>query len=186
MPLKEACDCVVLLPSLPPFHALRVYWVRFRPCFCAIVDTGMMMTMMPSFQPLRMPFKSLLYLAMQTITPAVAAAAAPPPVYNSRSSSVRHACPAKGERTRDALVDIPIANVLAKPAMSWLIHCHWELDANTHDRIRPAPRRALLGSALPVNVDLAFPTSALEFRCTARLLVQALKILRRRFPDRSQ
>lgn len=104
----------------------------------------------------------------------------------SRSSSVRHACPAKGERTRDALVDIPIANVLAKPAMSWLIHCHWELDANTHDRIRPAPRRALLGSALPVNVDLAFPTSALVFRCTARLLVQALKILRRRFPDSSQ
>ena len=103
-----------------------------------------------------------------------------------RSSSVRHACPAKGEQTRDALVDIPIANVLAKPAVSWLIHCHWELDANTHDRIRPAPRRALLGSALPVNVDLALPTSALEFRCTARLLVQALKILRWRFPDSSQ
>lgn len=129
------------IASLPPFHALRVHWVRFRPCFCAIVDTGMMTMMMPSFQPLRMPFKSLLYLAMQTNTPARCRRCSSSRLY-SRSSSVRHACPARGERTKDALVDIPIANVLAKPAVSWLIHCHWELDANTHDRIRPAPRRA--------------------------------------------
>lgn len=30
------------------------------------------------------------------------------------------ACPARGERTKEALVDVPMANVLAKLAVAWL------------------------------------------------------------------
>lgn len=181
-----SCACVVLLPSLPPFLPCLACLLGSVPslllCHCRDRDDDDDDAFVPApedaLQKPALPSNANNHTSR-------CRRCSSSRLY-SRSSSVRHACPAKGERTRDALVDRPMANVLAKPAVSWLIHCHWELDANTHDRIRPAPRRALLGSALPVNVDLAFPTSALEFRCTARLLVQALKILRRRFPDSSQ
>ena len=174
--MKKACDCVVLLP-FPPFLPCLVCLLGPVSVNASvpIVDVGIMM-MMPSFQRLRVSQARYTnnYLFSNANHHASRCRYCCPSFSRlySGGSSVWHACPAKGERTRRRIGRYNCGQRICK-ACSVLAHSvSLELDANTHNRIRPPPRRALLGSALPVNVDLAFPTSALEFCCTARVLVQ--------------
>lgn len=79
------------------------------------------------------------------------------------------ACPARGERTKEALPDVHVANVPAKLAVPWLIIYHPnELPIAIVASVLHLIAH-FLNSLFPVNVDLASPRSASGVWHTARL-----------------
>ena len=110
-----------------------------------------------------------MWSSKEPITPA-ATAAAPPAVYNQEA----HPCGMPSRRSVDkrGTGTCTCGQRICKACSALTRLLSSGRDTNSHGPIRSLPHRALLEFALPVNVDLASPRSALGVWHTVRLLVQ--------------